>query len=85
MIKCGICYVLDMIHHLNLIENTKLQYSYSDVLLKKGWVQIHQPERWEHFQMTHCKKITNDQEQKIERYESIHGKLKDNDVRFLLM
>jgi hypothetical protein len=66
-------------------ENTKLQYSYSDVLLKKGWVQIHQPERWEHFQMTHCKKITNDQEQKIERYESIHGKLKDNDVRFLLM
>ncbi|MCK9416737.1 hypothetical protein M0Q97_08790 [Candidatus Dojkabacteria bacterium] len=66
-------------------ENTKLQDSYSDVLLKKGWIQIHQPERWEKTQMTHCRKLTYDQEIKIERYESIHNKLKDNDVSFLLM
>lgn len=29
--------------------------------------------------------MTHDQEIKIERYESIHNKLKDNDVSFLLM
>lgn len=61
-------------------ESTKLQDSYSDVLLKKGWIQIHQPERWERTQMTHCRKITYDQKIKIERYESVHSKLKDNDV-----
>jgi len=35
--------------------------------------------------MTHCRKLTYDQEIKIERYESSHGKLKDNDINFLLM
>lgn len=65
-------------------ENTKLQHSYSDVLLKKGWIQIHQPERWEKFLMTHCRKLTSEQERKIERYEAIHKKLKDNDVSFMI-
>lgn len=55
-----------------ITEDTKNQYSYSEVLLKLGWIQIHQPERWERFRMTHKNKITYDQNIKIERYEAVH-------------
>lgn len=60
-------------------EETKLQNSYSDVLLKIGWAQIHQPERWERFRITHKNTISYDQNIKIERYEAVH-KIKLEDI-----